>query len=76
MFATVTMILASTVLLTSLAFFNGFPLVLGDTGAYIADAPRFLKSLTINWARPVFYSIFILPLHMKFIMYPENWTGD
>ena len=68
--AMVVLILASTILLVSLAFFNGFPLVLGDTGAYIIDAPRFLKFFTINWARPVFYSIFILPLHLKLSVWP------
>ncbi len=64
------MILASTILLNSPAFFNGFPLVAGDTAAYIVDAPKFLLFFTINWARPVFYSIFILPLHLTLSVWP------
>jgi hypothetical protein len=64
------MLVASTILLTSLACFNGFPLVTGDTGAYIIDALGFLNSFRINWARPVFYSLFILPLHLRLSVWP------
>jgi hypothetical protein len=64
------MILASAILLNSPAFFNGFPLVAGDTAAYIVDARNFLLFFTINWARPIFYSIFILPLHLTLSVWP------
>jgi hypothetical protein len=63
------MIVASTILLTSLAFYNGFPFVAGDTAAYISDGLKFPK-FEINWARPAFYSIFILPLHLKLSVWP------
>jgi hypothetical protein len=63
-------IVTAAIMLSSAAFFNGFPLVLGDTGAYILDAPRFLKNFTINWTHPVFYSLFILPLHLNVSLWP------
>ena len=41
------------------AVWNGYPIVFADTGTYLAQAiHRFA-----GWDRPVFYSMFMLPLH-------------
>jgi hypothetical protein len=48
------------------AFVNGYPLVFSDTGTYLSQAiHRYL-----GWDRPVFYSLFIFPLHMQVTTWP------
>ena len=59
-------ILASAALLLWPALFNGYPLVFSDSGTYISQAvQRYL-----GWDRPVFYSLFLLTLHMKLTTWP------
>jgi hypothetical protein len=41
------------------ALYNGYPLVFADTGTYLAQAIE----RHAGWDRPVFYSLFLLPLH-------------
>jgi hypothetical protein len=48
------------------AVWNGYPIVFADTGTYLAQAiHRFA-----GWDRPVFYSVFILPLHATVTLWP------
>jgi hypothetical protein len=48
------------------AVWNGYPIVFADTGTYLAQAiHRFA-----GWDRPVFYSMFILPLHARVTLWP------
>ena len=48
------------------AVWNGYPIVFADTGTYLAQAiHRFA-----GWDRPVFYSLFILPLHATVTLWP------
>ena len=48
------------------AVWNGYPIVFADTGTYLAQAiHRFA-----GWDRPVFYSMFILPLHAGVTLWP------
>jgi hypothetical protein len=48
------------------ALWNGYPLVFADTGTYLSQAiERYL-----GWDRPVFYSLFMLPLHMTVTTWP------
>jgi hypothetical protein len=52
-------IAAAAVLLSWVAFYNGYPLVFSDTGTYLGQAlQRYL-----GWDRPVFYSFLLLLLH-------------
>ena len=59
--ATVVPILLSAALLLWPALRNGYPLVFADTGTYLSQAIEHY----LGWDRPVFYSLFLLPLHLK-----------
>jgi hypothetical protein len=48
------------------ALWNGYPIVFADTGTYLSQAMhRYL-----GWDRPVFYSLFIWPLHLGLTTWP------
>ena len=48
------------------ALWNGYPIVFADTGTYLSQAMhRYL-----GWDRPIFYSFFILPLHLGRSVWP------
>ncbi len=48
------------------ALWNGYPLVYSDTGTYLSQAiERYL-----GWDRPIFYSLFLLPLHLTLTTWP------
>ena len=48
------------------AVWNGYPIVFADTGTYLSQAMhRYL-----GWDRPVFYSLFIWPLHLGRSIWP------
>jgi hypothetical protein len=54
------------VLLIWPALWNGYPIVFADTGTYLSQAMhRYL-----GWDRPVFYSLFIWPLHLGLTTWP------
>jgi hypothetical protein len=56
----------SAALLLWPALWNGYPLVFSDTGTYLSQAiERYL-----GWDRPVFYSLFLFPLHMTITTWP------
>src|SRR5262249_9145888 len=57
--------LAAAILLWPAAW-NGYPLVFADTGTYLSQAIEHY----IGWDRPVFYSLFLLPLHMTLTTWP------
>jgi hypothetical protein len=48
------------------AIWNGYPIVFADTGTYLAQAIHHFA----GWDRPVFYSMFILPLHARVTLWP------
>jgi hypothetical protein len=48
------------------AVWNGYPIVFADTGTYLAQAIHRYA----GWDRPVFYSVFILPLHATVTLWP------
>lgn len=56
----------STVALLWPALFNGYPLVFGDTSVYLTDA----VTLHVGWARPFFYGLAMLALHLKLTAWP------
>ncbi len=63
--ATIAIILSAVLLLWP-ALWNGYPIVFDDTGTYLSQAVhRYL-----GWDRPVFYSLFLLPLHMTLTTWP------
>jgi hypothetical protein len=63
---TLAAILLGATLLLWPAAFNGYPLVFSDTGTYLSQAVhRYL-----GWDRPVFYSLFLLPLHLTLTTWP------
>jgi hypothetical protein len=45
---------------------NGYPLVFADTGTYLSQAIEHY----IGWDRPVFYSLFLFPLHLTITTWP------
>jgi hypothetical protein len=48
------------------ALWNGYPIVFADTGTYLSQAMhRYL-----GWDRPVFYSLFMYPLHLGVTTWP------
>ncbi len=59
-------ILVSAVLLLWPAALNSYPLVFGDTGVYLSDGIH----LHASWPRPLFYGLFMLPLHMRTTLWP------
>jgi hypothetical protein len=57
---------AAAALLLWPAAWNGYPIVFADTGTYLGQAiHRFA-----GWDRPVFYSLFMLPLHATVTVWP------
>ncbi len=56
----------AALLLTWPALLNGYPLVFSDTGTYLSQA----LNRYVGWDRPVFYSVFMLPLHMGLTTWP------
>jgi len=48
------------------AVWNGYPLVFADTGTYLSQAIE----RHLGWDRPVFYSLFALPLHLTLTTWP------
>jgi len=48
------------------ALWNGYPIVFTDTGTYLSQAIH----LYAGWDRPVFYSLFMLPLHATVTTWP------
>lgn len=57
---------AGTLLLSWPAFWNGYPLVYDDTASYLDTIdPR-----QAVWARPVFYTWFLRPLHLRLSLWP------
>lgn len=59
-------IVLSAILLLWPALLNGYPIVFDDTGTYLSQAiHRYL-----GWDRPVFYSLFLFPLHMTLTTWP------
>src|SRR6188508_2632005 len=57
--------LAAAILLWP-ALWNGYPLVFADTGTYLSQAIEHYA----GWDRPIFYSLFLLPLHMTLTTWP------
>ena len=58
-------LLAAALLLWPAAW-NGYPIVFADTGTYLSQAIHRYA----GWDRPVFYSLFILPLHATLTLWP------
>ncbi len=48
------------------ALWNGYPIVFADTGTYLSQAIHHYA----GWDRPVFYSVFMLPLHATITVWP------
>jgi hypothetical protein len=49
------------------ALWNGYPIVFDDTGTYLSQAiHRYL-----GWDRPIFYSLFLFPLHLTVTTWPD-----
>jgi hypothetical protein len=48
------------------ALWNGYPLVFSDTGTHLSQAIH----LYLGWDRPVFYSLFLYPLHLQITTWP------
>ena len=59
-------ILLAAPLLLWPALLNGYPLVFSDTGTYLSQAVHHY----LGWDRPVFYSLFLLPLHLTLTTWP------
>jgi hypothetical protein len=48
------------------ALWNGYPIVFADTGTYLSQAIHHYA----GWDRPIFYSLFMLPLHATVTLWP------
>ncbi len=59
-------VLVSAGLLLWPAVWNGYPLLFGDTGVYIKDGIQH----HVSWPRPMFYGLFMLPLHLRITTWP------
>ena len=59
-------VLAAAALLLWPAVWNGYPIVFADTGTYLSQAIHHYT----GWDRPVFYSLFMLPLHGTITVWP------
>ncbi len=59
-------VMLSAALLLWPALWNGYPLVFSDSGTYLSQAVRHY----VGWDRPVFYSLFLLPLHLTLTTWP------
>ncbi len=57
---------AAAALLLWPAVWNGYPIVFADTGTYLSQAIHRYA----GWDRPVFYSLFMLPLHATLTLWP------
>ena len=57
---------AAAALLLGPAIWNGYPIVFADTGTYLSQAIHRYA----GWDRPVFYSVFMLPLHQTVTLWP------
>ena len=57
---------AAAALLLWPALWNGYPIVFADTGTYLSQAIEHYA----GWDRPVFYSLFMLPLHATLSVWP------
>ncbi len=57
---------AAAALLLWPAVWNGYPIVFADTGTYLSQAIHRYA----GWDRPVFYSLFMLPLHATVTVWP------
>ena len=57
---------AAAALLLWPALWNGYPIVFADTGTYLSQAIHRYA----GWDRPVFYSLFMLPLHGTVTTWP------
>jgi hypothetical protein len=57
---------AAAALLLWPAIWNGYPIVFADTGTYLSQAIHHYA----GWDRPVFYSLFMLPLHATVTVWP------
>jgi hypothetical protein len=60
-------IVLSAAMLLWPAALNGYPIVFDDTGTYLSQAVQHY----LGWDRPVFYSLFLLPLHMTLTTWPD-----
>ena len=64
---TATALAISALLLLWPALWNGYPIVFDDTGTYLSQAiHRYL-----GWDRPIFYSLFLFPLHLTLTTWPD-----
>jgi hypothetical protein len=63
---TVLAILLAAAMLLWPAVWNGYPIVFADSGTYLSQAVHHY----IGWDRPVFYSLFLLPLHLTVTTWP------
>jgi len=54
------------------AFYNGYPILFGDTDEYLNIPIEMLEVgwLSPAWARPPFYGILLLPIHWKMSLWP------
>ncbi|WP_428531473.1 hypothetical protein [Rhodopila sp.] len=57
---------AAAALLLWPALWNGYPIVFADSGTYLSQAIEHYA----GWDRPVFYSLFMLPLHATISVWP------
>ena len=60
-------LIVSAALLLWPALWNGYPLVFDDTGTYLSQAVHHY----LGWDRPVFYSLFLLSLHLTISTWPD-----
>jgi hypothetical protein len=65
-FGSIAPIVLSAALLLWPALLNGYPIVFDDTGTYLSQAVHHY----LGWDRPIFYSLFLLPLHMTLTIWP------
>jgi hypothetical protein len=59
-------IVAAALLLCWPAFYNGYPLLYADSASYLET----LDPRKAHWARPVFYTIFLYPFHLRLWLWP------
>ena len=59
-------VLAAAPLLLWPSVWNAYPIVFADTGTYLSQAIHHY----LGWDRPVFYSLFLLPLHATLTLWP------
>jgi hypothetical protein len=64
------LVIFSSVLLCYMAFYNGFPLVFSDCGAYILSG----FSLNVPLGRPIFYGLFIRHISMLTSLWAVIWV--